>query len=404
MDVIIEPSVAKGTITAPPSKSYAHRMMICATLAKGKSTITGISQSQDMLATLNCIKSLGATYSLNGDVLSINSDTCLTQDFKSFNCNESGSTLRFFIPLSLLFSNEASFTGTQRLLQRGVGVYEELFKSKGIDVDISPNEITFTGSLSAGEYELPGNVSSQFVSGLMFALPLLDGESTIKVIPPVESRPYINITIDVLSQFGIKIIEQEKNVFKIAGGQSYQCRNSVVEGDWSNSCFFYALNSLGAGIHINGLNHNSLQGDKMCIENLKKLDLPDRTIDISDCPDLAPVLFAAAAAKKGATFIGTKRLMIKESDRASVMAQELKKFGIKTDVLDNKVIIHKGKLQKPCVTLDSHNDHRVVMAEALLACITGAKITGAEAVKKSYPEFFDKLQELGVGVRYELEY
>ncbi|MDD5923928.1 MAG: 3-phosphoshikimate 1-carboxyvinyltransferase [Clostridia bacterium] len=403
MDVIIEPSVAKGNITAPPSKSYAHRMMICAALAKGESTVAGISQSQDMLATLNCIKSLGVSYSLVGDVLSINGYTCLTQDFKAFDCNESGSTLRFFIPLSLLFCNKASFTGTQRLLQRGIGIYEKLFKSKGINVDISQNEIILTGSLSAGEYELSGNISSQFVSGLMFALPLLDGESTIKVIPPVESRPYIDITIDVLSQFGIKITEQEKNVFKIAGGQSYQCEDSIVEGDWSNSCFFYALNSLGADIHINGLNHNSLQGDRVCIENLKKLDLPNQIIDISDCPDLAPVLFATAAAKNGATFIGTKRLKIKESDRASVMAQELKKFGIKTDVLENKVIIHKGILQKPCVTLDSHNDHRIVMAEALLACITGAKITGAEAVKKSYPDFFDKLQELGVEVRYELE-
>lgn len=399
MNVKITPSVPCGKVKAPPSKSYAHRLLICAALARGNSVISGISESEDMLAALDCISSLGVSYEKNGDRVTVHGADSAEKN-ACFSCRESGNTLRFLIPVALARTERAVFKGTERLMQRGIGIYEKMFAEKGIKTEKSKDTLTFTGKLTPGEYEMPGNISSQFASGLLFALPLLDGDSVLRVLPPVESRPYIDITLDAVSRFGIKIEERESNVFYIKGSQHYINRDESVEGDWSNAASIAAFSALGADVALTGVNHDSIQGDRICLEHLRALENRDAEIDISNCPDLGPVLFAVAAALGGARFTGTKRLRIKESDRASAMAEELEKFGIKTDVEENSVIVYNGKLKAPCEKLDSHNDHRIVMAMTLLASLVGGEIENAEAVNKTYPDYFKDMSGIGLEVSY----
>lgn len=397
MKVKIYPSEASGAISAPPSKSYAHRMMICASLAEGTSVIDGISESEDMLATLDCIKAMGAKCDLSGTRLTVTGTGGRFDGITEFPCRESGSTLRFFLPVALAAGNGGVFSASPRLLERGVGVYERLFAERNIILSMG-EKISVSGKLEAGEYVLPGNVSSQFVSGMLFALPLLDGNSTVRVLPPVESRAYIDITKSVEELFGIEINEAKPNVFTVYGNQRFKAVNARVEGDWSNAAFLFALNLLGGNVTVEGLNENSLQGDRICLELFKKLDAPDAEIDVSGCPDLAPILFAVAAAKHGAHFTGTARLKIKESDRASVMAEELAKFGVKCTVNGNDVTVCGG-ISAPTSELCGHNDHRIVMALSVLASVTGGVIDDAQAVSKSYPDFFEALTALGTEVK-----
>lgn len=388
---------ASGTITAPPSKSFAHRMMICAALAEGTSVIDGISGGEDMLATLDCITAAGAKCNLSGSRLTIEGTGGRFDGFPEFHCRESGSTLRFFLPTALSAGNGGTFFGSPRLLERGIDVYEKLFAQKSISLS-KGEKITVSGKLVPGEYTLPGNVSSQFVSGLLFALPLLDGNSTVKIIPPVESRAYIDITAAVERQFGVEITEAEENIFSIKGNQRFKALNTSVEGDWSNAAFLFALNALGGSVTVEGLDENSLQGDRICLELFKKLEASDAEVDVSGCPDLAPILFAVAAAKHGARFTGTARLKIKESDRACVMAEELAKFGVKCTVNENDVTVGSG-ISAPTCELCGHNDHRIVMALSVLLTLTGGTVNDASAVKKSYPDFFEALAALGTEVK-----
>ena len=381
MNIRIKPSHLKGTVTAPPSKSYAHRLLICAALSGGSSVVHGISRSDDILATLDCIDALG---------------THDTLDNAFFPCRESGSTLRFFIPIALAFGGTAEFHGTQRLMERGISIYETLFAGRGISISRSADAIKVSGRLKPGEFTLDGNVSSQFVTGLLFALPLLEGDSIIHVLPPVESRKYIDITIDALRTFGVEIKEMEPNIFFVRGGQMYETRDVEVEGDWSNAAALYAFNALGCELEIDGLNFDSIQGDRVCLDILDKLSRPGAVIDLSDCPDLGPVMFAVAAAKYGADFTGTRRLRIKESDRAQAMADELIKFGISAEICENSVRILPGNILPPAQKLSGHNDHRIIMAMTLLASLVGGEIEGAEAIKKSYPDFFEVLCRAGL--------
>ncbi len=395
MNIKIKPCTLSGRIQAPPSKSYAHRLLICAALADGKSTVHGISESEDMCATLDCISALGVKADRNGKSVAVHAgNRALTGN--EFHCRESGSTLRFFIPIALACGNEAVFTGTKRLMERGVGIYETLFGEKGTEIEKTDESIRFRGRLTPGSYALRGDVSSQFVSGLLFALPLLDGDSVIKVLPPVESRKYIDITIDAMRFFGVEVSETEENTFFVRGRQSYRAKEAFVEGDWSNAAALYGFNALGGSLTIDGLNENSIQGDRACIEIINRLNYNNTVIDLSNCPDLGPVMFALAAAKNGAVFTGTRRLRIKESDRAQAMADELSKFGINVIVEENSVTIEKSTLRAPTELLDSHNDHRIVMAMTLLASLTGGEICGAEAIRKSYPEFFRVLEKAGL--------
>lgn len=412
MKAIIQPSEIKGTICAPPSKSYAHRMLIGAALAEGVSSLAGISSSEDMLATLDCISALGAEYEKKGKDITIRgtgkkrrsvSEAGTGEDLPVFPCRESGSTLRFFIPVALVLCGGGVFTGTPRLIERGVGIYEELFREKDIAMEKTESSIRIKGKLTAGTYSLQGNVSSQFVTGMLYALALRKEDSVLEVLPPVESRAYIDITLDVLETFGIPVREERKNVFRISGGHSFRAGECRVEGDWSNAAFLYAFRAVGADLNIQMLKENTRQGDKACVsffETLKEKDPESRKtpIDISDTPDLGPVLFAAAAALRGGSFTGTRRLRIKESDRVAAMAEELEKFGIRCKVGENELEVLPGKLKKPDVPLKGHNDHRIVMALSLLASLTGGVIEGAEAVRKSWPDYFAVMKEAGLAV------
>lgn len=435
MRVKIEKSTAEGAVIAPPSKSLAHRLMIACALSQNGGKVVGISDSEDMAATLDCIKALGITSQKNGDTVMFkrereNTETdennSKTQGFandgngvyangksnayavgdclknaKVFDCRESGSTLRFFLPIAAAFFDKAVFVGSKRLLERGVEVYEKALGEKGVKVVCDGEKIVLSRRLGSGIYTLRGDVSSQYVSGLLFALPLLCGDSEIRVLPPVESRAYIDLTVDVLKKAGIEIAEKEENVFSIKGNQRYVGGEYVVEGDWSNGAMLLALNELGGNVEVVGLDENSVQGDKVCKTIFKELNEKKAVIDLANCPDLAPIAFCMAAAKEGATFVGTRRLKIKESDRAQAMAQELAKFGIDVEVRENEVVIHKNDIKTPDCAICGHNDHRIVMACSILLSTVGGVIDGAEAVKKSFPNFFETIGKLGV--KYEIE-
>lgn len=421
MRAIIRPGKLNGTIPAPPSKSYAHRMLIGAALSGGNSTLSGIAPSEDMLATMDCIAALHANvqYDAQSERVCMQGKAAERPEHAAslaeFPCRESGSTLRFFIPIALTLFQGGRFTGAKRLIERGIGIYEELFRERGITVEKTETAITVKGALPAGTYQLKGDVSSQFVTGLLFALSLLKEESCIRVLPPVESRAYIDITLDVMKTFGVRVSEPEENCFVIPGGQAYSSGEFRVEGDWSNAAFLYGFQTIGNALSVTGLNEDSKQGDKACVEFFRKMrahsekktetsplqssgqDLPH--IDLSGTPDLGPVLFAEAAALSGCFFTGTRRLRIKESDRAQAMAEELEKFGVQTKVEENEVTVFPSAIQKPDVPLYGHNDHRIVMALCILCSLTGGEIEGCEAVKKSWPDFFEVMQKNGLPVQ-----
>ncbi|MCR5636878.1 MAG: 3-phosphoshikimate 1-carboxyvinyltransferase [Clostridiales bacterium] len=397
MNVKIEPSTAYGNVLAPPSKSFAHRALICAALADGTSVIKGVSHSQDMLATIDCLKALGAEISHSGEICTVNGIDIENITGATLNCRECGSTLRFLIPLAMLSGKKTAFTGSKTLLSRPLDVYKDLCKQNGIEYIRSDNSITINGKLKSGHYRIQGNISSQFVSGLLFILPLLDDDSVIEILPPLESLPYIDMTINVLKRFGVDTV-RENNIINISGGQKYRSADITVEGDYSNAAFFEALNYAGGNVTVSGLDPESLQGDKAYIDYFRQLKEGTPTLDLSHCPDLGPVCMAVAAAQNGAVFTGTKRLKIKESDRCSAIAEELLRFGIKSEIGENSMVIFPSTLKTPKEPLNGHNDHRIVMAMAVLCTVTGGIIEGAEAVNKSFPNFFDELKKLNTEV------
>ncbi len=401
MRVEIKKGRACGALRVPPSKSCAHRWILGAALADGTSRIDNVAFSEDILATLDCIKAIGAEAFVENDTVKINGCGGRFREknevLPRFFCRESGSTLRFMIPTALL-GGGGIFCGTERLISRGIGIYEELF-SESAEIQKKTTEICLRGKLSAGNYRLAGNVSSQFITGLLFALPTLAGNSALEIRPPLESRGYVDLTLDILHRFGIKIEQTNELCFSISGGQRYAPLETEVEGDYSQAAFFYGLNFLGGEVELTGLDPQSLQGDRVCVALFEKMSRGYVRADLSDCPDLAPILFAMASAGHGACFTGTRRLAIKESNRALVMAKELEKFGAKIAVFENAVEIEPGKLHAPTVPLCGNNDHRIVMALSVLATRFGATIEGAEAIGKSYPSFFEDMRRLGLEIR-----
>lgn len=397
MNVTVTPSRGVGTMVAPPSKSMAHRALICGALA-GNSTVRRLAYSKDVEATLGCLRALGASVSAQDDTVTLSGlDLRAVPDGASLFCNESGSTLRFLIPLCMLAGKPVILMGSERLFERPLTVYETIAKEQGIHFTREHDRVTVCGTLHSGEYTVPGDISSQFITGLLFALPLLSGDSTLTVTGRFESESYVNMTLAMLDAFGIHITRRD-NTFIVAGGQRYRAGEYTVEGDFSNAAFPDALNLLGGQVTVEGLDPYTLQGDRVYRDMYKALAAGQRQFDLSDCPDLGPVLFAVAAAMGGATFTGTARLRIKESDRGTAMAQELQKFGIRTEVTDNTITVHGGTLTPPTEPLCGHNDHRIVMALTLLCTLTGGTIVGAQAVAKSYPDFFDQLKSLQIGL------
>ncbi len=397
MNVKIEKALLKGEITAPPSKSMAHRLLICAGLSGGESQIDNIVFSEDILATLDCLSEMGAQIVKGESTVKIKGISPLSvAESKIFPARESGSTLRFFIPIALLSECEHSFTGYGRLMERPMEVYEKLCEEKGLSFTRGGGKITVKGRLTAGDYTVRGDVSSQFISGLLFALPLCEGDSRIYLTGKTESRSYIDMTLSAMSDFGVKVIWEESDTLYIKGSQKYRSGKFTVEGDCSNAAFLDALNYLGSDVSVRGLSEHTLQGDSIYREYFRRLYEGTPVLDVSDCPDLAPILMALACALHGAVLTGTARLKIKESDRGTVMKQELSKLGADIEIKENEIIIRKSPLHKSETPLCGHNDHRVVMSLSVLLCVFGGEIEGAEAVKKSYPDFFERLSEIGL--------
>ena len=421
MEKIINQSLAKGTVKAPPSKSMAHRYIICAGLCDKVSTISNVDYSEDIKATIDCIKALGAKVDVGESSVSIDgretvikkllkisnetptsdkSDMSDKQDISEidFLCRESGSTMRFFMGIAMTLPVTANFYGSETLRNRPFGIYESILNSadncffKRLD-----DKISIKGGLKENDFEIAGNISSQFVTGLLLALSLRKEGGTITLIPPVESRSYIDMTIQAMREFGIDVKWDSENKLRVEANQTYNSKDIEVEGDYSNAAFLDAFNYIGGEVKVEGLNAESLQGDKVYKECFEKLKAEKATIDIADCPDLGPVLFAVAAVNHGGVFTSTARLKIKESDRGSVMCEELAKFGIKTHMEENSIEIGNG-LKAPGEGVNGHNDHRIVMSLSLLLSLTGGTITEAEAVRKSYPGFFDDIQKLGIVV------
>ena len=397
MQVTINKSTANGIVKAPASKSMAHRYIVSAGLSKGENTVTNVDFSEDIKATLNCIESLGAKVEKGDDYAKI-AGVIKYPEETIFNCNESGSTMRFFMGIAMGLGIKAKFYGSKTLLTRPFSIYEEIIKNVGGTFKRHEDYIYVDAKLKPDLFKIQANISSQFISGLLFALPLLEGDSKIELIPPVESRSYINLTLEALDSFGVKVNWDTDTDLSIKGNQEYKPETIEVEGDYSNAAFLDAFNYLGGSVQVTGLKETSLQGDKVYKEYFEALKKENATLDISDCPDLGPVLMALAAALNGATFTGTKRLKIKESDRGSVMCAELSKFGIESEIFENEIGIKKGDLKAPLDTLSGYNDHRIVMSLVLLLTKTGGKIDEAEAVRKSYPGFFEDIKKLGIEV------
>ncbi len=399
MNVKIYPSVAKGSIHPPPSKSCAHRLLICSALSKGESVIENIGINEDISATARCLRVLGAEINIENSIARVKGI-----DFKdrveqiSLFCNESGSTLRFLIPLSLIFSKKAFFEGRGRLLQRPQAVYERLFEEKGCSLLNEDGCLAAEGQLKSGVYSLRGDVSSQFITGLLFALPLLSGDSEIRLTSALESAPYIDITLDVLHQFGI-VINKNASGYFIKGSQEYRASAFSVEGDYSNSAFLHGFNLLGGSVKVEGLNPQSFQGDRIYTEYFEKIKNGSPVLDISDCPDLGPVLISLCALTNGGILKGTKRLKIKESDRAEAMKTELLKFGVNISVFEDEIHIPKSKIQPPEEIIRCHNDHRIAMALALVLSTVGGELEDAQCINKSYPEFFTDIESLGINLK-----
>lgn len=405
MRALFEPSKAKGTVYAPPSKSEAHRYLIASALSKDTSVVHGIINSDDMRATIDCIRDLGIYVKRDNNTVIVNAPLNegekkprrnLYEGKPIFNCLESGSTLRFMLPIALVLCGGGFFWCEKRLVKRGVDVYKEALKQDGVEIECFEDGIFATGKLKGGKYTLRGDVSSQYVSGLMFALPLLKKDSEIEILEPFESKNYVDMTISTLNKFGIVIERKGSNNFLIKGGQVYHGGEWSVEGDWSNAAFLFALNEIGGDIKVDGLDKNSLQGDRVCLDIFKKLNDEEPIIDLANCPDLAPIAFVVASLKNGAKFINTRRLKIKESDRAEAMAEELGRLGIVVDVHENDVYVHKNDIKTTRYILLGHKDHRIVMALSVLLSKMGGMIDGIEAVGKSYPNFFEDLTRVGV--------
>ena len=396
MNIRVEASALAGTVTAPSSKSCAHRLLIASALSGESCTVSNIPQSEDVAATLDCLSALGADYAITENTVRF---TGRAQECGSvFHCRESGSSLRFLLPVAAALTDCTEFRGSPRLIERGIGEYEHVLPMHGVEIQKTADSFRTNGRLRAGEYSIRGDMSSQFASGLLMALPLVEGDSLLRVLPPVESRPYIDLTMDVLRRFGIIIEERADGLFFLRGGQSYQSRDTVAEGDWSNAAVLYALKAMGAEIEINGLNQNSLQGDKACLWYFDRLSASPAELDVSDHPDLAPLLLCLAALNHGGRLTGTHRLRLKESDRTHTMAQELAKFGADIQVDDNSIDIKYKPLHAPTELLHCHNDHRIAMALTVLCSRFGGTIEGADCVGKSWREFFDVMKEIGLKV------
>lgn len=401
MDMTITPGTLTGPITPPPSKSQAHRLIIAAALAQGESVLSNAAFSQDITATLSCMEQLGAEWEDLGDGrLRIRGIPGIRfGQTPRLDCGESGSTLRFLIPIALAAAGGGVFTGRGRLMSRPQQPYFDIFQEQGIAYRQTGDTLTVTGPLRPGTFRLPGNVSSQFVTGLLYALPLLDGDSTLLLTSPLESRDYVAMTLDVLEKSGIRVEQEDFRQFRIPGGQRFLPGTAAIEADWSQAGFWYAAAFLDHPIQIQGMDPESVQGDRVISRLYWQLARPGETeIDVSGCPDLVPPLCVMAAVRSGVTHItNAARLRIKESDRLTAVTQTLCAMGAHIRELPEGLDITGIPALAGGVTVDACNDHRIAMMAAIAAtrCQAPVTVRGAECVRKSYPNFWQDLEKLG---------
>ncbi len=392
----IEKSRLSGYAGAPPSKSMAHRLLLLAALTGGRCKVNNLAYSDDVLAMLDCLRALGAECEVDGSTVSVDGSNFMKKVTPSLNCRESGNTLRFLIPLCLTLGKKVTLSGSDRLMERPQSVYEDLCSEHGFNYD-GRGPITVKGGLRAGKYTLDGSVSSQFISGMIFALLYCEGDSVIKILPPFESRSYVELTLSAVHEFGGEVSFTDPLTIAVKG-RSLTPRDVTVEGDFSNSAFLEAFNFIGGDVFLSGLSLDSAQGDKAYRFYFPKFLDSSPVIDIRDCPDLGPIYIALGVLKNGCTLIGTRRLSIKESDRGEAMKEELKKFGADIVIEFDKITVPKCSLKTPSEPLSGHNDHRIVMSLAVICSVVGGTIEGAEAVRKTYPDFFDVTKNLGLRV------
>ena len=402
MNITITPALLAGAVTPPPSKSQAHRLIIAAALSDGFCKLSNVDLSEDIQATLRCMRTLDADASADGTIIR----GCDLVDGHEepapevMDCGESGSTLRFLIPVALALKGGGKFTGHGRLMERPQEPYFAMFREKGISYTLEDGVLTVAGRLTPGVYTLPGNVSSQFITGLLYALPLLAGDSEIRLTTDLESRGYVDMTLDALKRFGVEAQYDGGRVFRVPGNQVYQHQDLAIEADWSNAAFWYAAKFLGCPVEIQGLNQNSVQGDRAAAAWYERLKGPGTVdLDVSQCPDLVPPLAAMAALRAGETtcIVNAGRLRIKESDRLATVTEVLNTLGADVEEHEDALVIRGREVLPGGVTVSGHNDHRIAMMAAIAAirCEAPVTITGAECVKKSYPRFWEEYQALG---------
>lgn len=399
MRVNIYNSVLKGDILAPSSKSITHRVLIASALSRKKCTISNIVYSDDINATIDCLQQLNCLIVKNENSIEINGEKLFEKIHGVLDCRESGSTLRFLIPVALLANKIIKFTGSKRLLQRPLDDYYQLAKSYNYLFVKDGNELIVKGKLTCGNYFLYGNSSSQFTTGMILALSSLKGNSKIIIDKNLQSKSYIDLTCSVIKKYQISA-DFIDNIVSIKSN-GYIGTDMEIEADMSNSAYLDCYNYIGGNVNILNQPKDSSQGDRIFKKLFSKLNDYNPVIDIADCPDLAPILISLAALKNGAVLNNTARLALKESDRAEAMKEELKKFGINIIVEPNRIIINKTELNKPNEIINSHNDHRIVMAMTFLLTITSGSIEQAEAVNKSFPNYFEILKKLGC--KFEIE-
>lgn len=422
-DIKIYPSKLKGAVKVPPSKSMAHRGIICAALTDGCCRVDNIDYSDDIIATIAAMTSLGAKIEKFKDYVIVHgvySNEGALEDNRVIDCNESGSTLRFLVPISLLFDGSSKFIGRGNLGKRPLTTYYNIFDEQGIEYSYKEGilDLDIKGKLKSSVFELEGNISSQFITGLLFTLPLLDGDSKIVITTNMESKGYIDLTLRAMSDFGIEIINNDYREFIIKGNQRYNARDYRVEGDYSQAAFYLSADALGNEVNALDLDLDSLQGDKEVIDILERMnvkfesennsvigklqgELTSTIIDGSQCPDIIPVLTAVAALTPGTTeIINAGRLRIKECDRLTAVRTELNKLGAKIVEKEEGLIVEGVASLSGGIEVWSHKDHRIAMTLAIAStrCKEPIIIKDYECIAKSYPNFFEDFKALGGNV------
>ena len=409
MDIKIIPSSLSGEVNIPPSKSAAHRALICAALSEGVSHVEPFCTSKDIKATAACLRALGMRIEEDEKGYTAGRGEVKLGGILDF-C-ESGSTARFLLPVAAALGAEVTAEGEGRLPERPMKVLTDLLRQHGVEVSSDNLPMTLKGKMTAGEFALPGNISSQYISGLMLAAPLLDGDTEIIPTTALESVGYIDMTVDAMKGQGVEVEETDRG-WKISAGRSYKPRDIKIEGDWSQVAFFMSAAAIGGDIRVHGLGFSSKQGDMAALDvfaafganisieenvlHIRRGDLRGIEVNAADIPDMVPAIAATAAFASGKTVIhSAERLRIKESDRIKTTLAALNALGIKTEEREDGMIIYGGMPKGGFI--DGANDHRIVMAFSVAAAFAEGEsvITGVEAVNKSYPEFFEDFKKLG---------